>query len=90
MKRELLAVVILGGLVGCNVRLQSNLLLETEDAIYGDTKMSASKEQSYDPKKKDHLTAIEAIAGAINPDAIKSDNVWVEPLCPVCPVPVLP
>lgn len=79
-KKKLLVLVLIGSVVlaGCNIRMIA--VLETEDAVYGKTKVE--KEQSYDPKKREHLTLSEAIAGTISPEIIQQPSTAVEPELP--------
>lgn len=54
-------------LTACNIRAVA--VLETEDAIYGQT--TVSKIQKYDPKQK-HLDVTESVMGTVNSDSLKA------------------
>lgn len=78
MTKRFLILVLAGSLIGCSIRLSGNL--ETGDAVYGKTKIE--KEQEYDSETTRKLSAIEAIAGTINPDVLRRGEPVPTPYLP--------
>lgn len=65
MKPIYLATALI--LTACNIRAVA--ILETEDAVYGNT--TVQKVQKYDSKQR-HLDALESIMGVFNSDSLKA------------------
>lgn len=87
MKRAKTGAIFFGALLltGCNIRMVA--VLETEDAIYGETKIE--KAQKYDPEpKQKEVGFFEALVGVFNSDSAKaysdgsSSTAGVSPVLP--------